>query len=138
MLEVKIVADSPALLAQLVAEMHAALSGAASLSPYPSALTGEEGIKVGRAVEKNAQRKAQAAEPKVEKLPEEKAVEPIAEETPAVAYTDVQAAVTKLAANKGRDAVVKVFDQFGVDHGSKLTEAQWGEAIAALADALEG
>ncbi len=74
---------------------------------------------------------AAEAAPEVRKLPEEAAAE-------AVKYSDVQAAVTRLAAAKGRDAVIAVFDQFGVDHGSKLTEAQWSEAVAALTDKLEG
>jgi hypothetical protein len=55
----------------------------------------------------------------------------------AVAYADVQRAVTQLAAAKGRDAVLAVFERFGVDHATKIPEAQWGEAAAALQDAKE-
>ena len=55
-----------------------------------------------------------------------------------VTYDDVRAAVTKLAASKGREAALGVLDTFGVDHGSKLTEGQWSEAVAALTAALEG
>lgn len=49
-----------------------------------------------------------------------------------VAYEDVREAVTALAATGGRAKVVAVLDTFGVDHASKLTEAQWPEALAAL------
>lgn len=53
-------------------------------------------------------------------------------DAPQVAYADVQKAVTQLAAKKGRDAVVKVFDSFGVDHGTKLKPEQWVDAVAEL------
>lgn len=56
-------------------------------------------------------------------------------DTDPVTYEDVRAAVTRLAALKGRDAALAVLDTFGVDHGSKLTEDQWAPALAALAAA---
>jgi hypothetical protein len=75
---------------------------------------------------------APTEEPKPAKLPEEAAAESRVE------YAQVRDAVVKLGAAKGRAAVVKVLDSFGVDHGSKLTEDQWPAALAALTTALEG
>jgi hypothetical protein len=68
--------------------------------------------------------------------------EPKADDTPPadepeITYADVQKAVTQLAAARGRDAVVGVFKQFGVDHGTKLKSEQWGAAIAELTAARE-
>jgi len=53
-------------------------------------------------------------------------------------YAAVQAAVTRLAAAKGRDAVLAVFERFGVDHAARLDAAEWPRAVAALTQALEG
>lgn len=55
-----------------------------------------------------------------------------------ITYEHVKKAVTNLSLKKGRDAVLGVFETFGVDHGSKLTEDQWPAALAALTEALDG
>ena len=54
-----------------------------------------------------------------------------------VEYADVQKAVASLAAARGREAVVSVFNSFGVDHGTKLTPEQWAPAVEALTAAKE-
>ncbi|API59612.1 hypothetical protein BSL82_10035 [Tardibacter chloracetimidivorans] len=78
--------------------------------------------------------------PSAEPQPDTSSAETTSADTAAVTYADVQAAVTRLASatGKGRDAVLAVFEQFGVDHGSKLSEEQWPEAIALLDQAREG
>jgi hypothetical protein len=74
--------------------------------------------------------KAEEPEPEIQKLPEEQAAEAIG--APGTSYDDVRQAIIQLGIKKGSDTVRKVLASFGVDHGSKLTEAQWPEAIAAL------
>jgi hypothetical protein len=99
----------------------------------PAAETGEEhgGGKGG-----SGDAKAAAEETDTTVVEPEGATEPAAaEDASAVTYDDVRNAVVGLAAAKGRDAAIAVLDQFGVDHASKLTEAQWPEALAALTDA---
>lgn len=59
------------------------------------------------------------------------------ENEPTVEYVDVQKAVTQLGAAKGRDAVVKVLNDLGVDHATKLKPEQWADAIAELQAAKE-
>jgi hypothetical protein len=53
-------------------------------------------------------------------------------DNPAVTYAAVQAAVRQASVAQGRDFVIATLASFGVDHASKLTEVQWGDAIAAL------
>lgn len=133
-IEIKIVATDAAELATLVEGLHSRLFVETSLS-------------TGVVVEdKPTRTRRPKAEPeKVEepaKLPEEpgeSAGETVEDDQvePEVSYPDVQKAVTQLAAAKGRDAVVAVFKEFGVDHGTKLTKEQWAPALQALQDAKE-
>lgn len=55
---------------------------------------------------------------------------------PSVTYDDVRQLVGQLAMAKGRDAAAGVLEKLGVDHASKLTEAQWPLAVEALQKAL--
>lgn len=137
MLELKISAANAQELVEQIGGLRAALASATATVATP--------------VEDKPARKPRAAKAANDEAPaeqaEEKPAEPAAEEKPAklpeeaaaeaIKYSDVQSAVTKLAAAKGRQAVIDVFGQFGVDHGSKLTEEQWPEAIAALDSARQ-
>ena len=154
-IELKIIADGPA---DLGAALNGLLANLLAGTALPQAKVVEQpAAEEAKVVEQPAAEEAKP-EParRTRKTPEAKADEPVvaatqdvepaptvqaplhapAVEATVVAYSDVQAAVSKLAAAKGRTAVMGVFEQFGVDHGNKLTEAQWPEAIAALGDAL--
>jgi hypothetical protein len=56
---------------------------------------------------------------------------------PTIVYADVQKAVNGLAAAKGRDAVIKILNDFGVDHATKLKEEQWADVVAEMQQAKE-
>jgi hypothetical protein len=51
---------------------------------------------------------------------------------PTIEYAQVRSAVMSLAAKKGRDAVIEVLSNFGVDNATKLKEEQWADALAEL------
>jgi hypothetical protein len=59
------------------------------------------------------------------------------EDEPTIVYADVQKAVNGLAAAKGRDAVIKILNDFGVDHATKLKEEQWADVVAEMQQAKE-
>lgn len=56
---------------------------------------------------------------------------------PTVEYAQVRTAVNQLAAAKGRQAVIDILDEFGVDNATKLKEEQWADALARLQEAKE-
>jgi hypothetical protein len=138
MIELNIRADGSADLAGAIAALHAQFC---ALSPPAEAPTAK--ADKPKPVAKKDEPKTpptQEAEPiaKTEEPVAEVAKEaPASEGEQAVAYADVQKAVTALALAKGRDAVLGVFGQFDVDHGSKLTEEQWPAALAALQEAAK-
>lgn len=140
MIEIKFTGSEPAELVQAMSRMVEAYGGSAAPQPEPEvkarkAAPKKEEAEREREPEPEAKKAApKKAAPKKED-PQSEPEEPAGKN--ALTYDTIRQAVVDLAAAKGRGAVVAVLDTFGVDHASKIDEAQWGEALNALKDALE-